>query len=58
MRTFAGRLRNPVAGHPRDQIMGRSRDVLKMSIIHFFLNLAQQHIELTLAAYTRLHSEL
>ena len=29
-------LRDPVAGRPRDQIMGRSRDVPRTSVIHAF----------------------
>ena len=31
-----GRLRDPVAGHPGDQMMGRSGDVPGTSVIHVF----------------------
>ena len=36
MGTSTGRLGNPVAGHPQDQIMGRSRDGHKTSTKHVF----------------------
>ena len=36
MGTSTGRLRDPVAGPPGDQMMGRSGDVLGMSVIHVF----------------------
>ena len=36
MWTSKGRLQDPVAGHPEDQIMGRSGDVRKTLIMHFF----------------------
>ena len=36
MGTSAGRLRDPVAGRPEDEMMGRSRDVPGKSIIHVF----------------------
>ena len=31
-----GRLRDPVAGLPGDQMMGRSGEVPRTSVIHFF----------------------
>ena len=36
MGTFRGRLRDPVAGRPEDQMMGRSGDVPVTSVIHVF----------------------
>ena len=36
MGTSMGRLRDPVAGRPRDQMMGRSGDVLGTSVTHVF----------------------
>ena len=32
--TSTGRLRDPVAGRPRDQMMGRSGDVRRTSVIY------------------------
>ena len=58
MGTSTGRLRNPVAACPGDQMMGRSGDVDGTSVIHVFLNPTQKHIKLTLTGYSRLHSEL
>ena len=49
-----GRPRNPVAGHPEDQIMGRLGDVCHIRS----LNSTQKHIKLTLSGYSRLNSEL
>ena len=34
--TSTGRLRDPVAGRPRDQMMGRSGDVRGTLVIHVF----------------------
>ena len=49
-----GRLRDPVARRPGDQMMGRSgghpRDVGHIC----FLNSTQKHIKLTLTGYSRL----
>ena len=36
MGTSTGRLRDPVAGRPRDQMMGRSGDVRRTSVIYVF----------------------
>ena len=36
METSTGRLRDPVAGRPGDQMMGRSGDVPGMSVMHVF----------------------
>ena len=36
MGTYTGRLRDPVVGRPRDQIMGRSGDVRRTSVIYVF----------------------
>ena len=36
-----GRLRDPVAGRPGDQIMGRSGDVSGTSVIHVFIQVTQ-----------------
>ena len=36
MGTSTGRLWNPVAGHPEDQMMGRSGDVRGTSVIYVF----------------------
>ena len=36
METYTGRLRDPVAGRPRDQMMGRSGDVRRTSVIYVF----------------------
>ena len=58
MGTSMGRLRDPVAGRPGDQMMGRFGDVPVTSVIHGFLNSAQKHISLTLTGYSRLYSEL
>ena len=33
---FTGRLRDPVAGRPWDQMMGRSKDVRGTSVKHVF----------------------
>ena len=52
MGTSTGRLRDPVAGRPRDQMMGRSGDVRGTSVIYVFkiqlrniLNLLWQFIQ-------------
>ena len=45
-----GRLWDPTAGHPGDQIMGRSRDVSQTC----FLNSTHKYIKLTLTGYSRL----
>ena len=44
MGTSAGRLQDPVAGRPLDQMMGRSGDVAGTSVIHVFKNSTQKHI--------------
>ena len=36
MGAFTGRLRDPVAGRPGDQMMGRSGDVRGRSVIYVF----------------------
>ena len=54
MGTSTGRLRDPVAGCPGNQMMGCFVDVGYVS----FLNSTQKHIELTLTGYSRLYSEL
>ena len=36
MGTSAGRLRDPVAGRPGDQMMGRSGDVPRKAVIRVF----------------------
>ena len=36
MGTFTGRVRDPVAGRPRDQMIGRSGDVCRTSVIYVF----------------------
>ena len=36
MGTYTGRMRDPVVGCPRDQMMGHSRDVRKTPIKHAF----------------------
>ena len=51
------RLRNPVAGRPGDQMMGRSGDVHGTSVIHAFY-IYLRNIELALTGYSRLYSEL
>ena len=51
--TSTGRLRDPVAGRPWDQMMGRSKDVDQTC----FLNQTHKRIKLTLAVYSRLYSE-
>ena len=56
--TATGRLRDPVAGHPWDQMIGRFGDVHGTSVIYVFLNSTQKHIKLTLTGYSRLYSEL
>ena len=55
MGTSTGRLRDPVVGRPRDQMMGRSGDVRGMSVKH--LKSPTKHIKLTLTGYSRLYSE-
>ena len=35
MGTSTGRLRDPIAGRPRDQLIGRSGDVRGTSVTHF-----------------------
>ena len=57
MATSTGRLRDPVKGCPRDQMMGRSGDVRGTSVMHV-LNPAQKYIKLTLTGYLGLYSEL
>ena len=57
MGTSTRRLRDPVGGRPRDQMMGHSGDVSGTSVIHVFLNSTQKHIKLTLTGYSRLYSE-
>ena len=47
------RLRDPVAGRPGDQMMGRFGDVGHIC----FLNSTQKHIKLTVTGYSRLYSE-
>ena len=54
MGTSTGLLRAPVAGRPRDQMMGRSGDVGHIC----FLNSVQKYIKLTLTGYSRPFSEL
>ena len=44
METSRGRLRDPVAGRPEDQIIGRSGDVSGTPVIHVFLNSTVKHI--------------
>ena len=61
MGTSTGRLRDPVARRPEDQMMGRSGDVLGTSAgrpSYMFLNSTHKHIKLTLTGYSRLYSEL
>ena len=58
MGTSTGRLWDPVAGCPGDQMMGRSGDVHGISVIHVFLNSIHKHIKLTLTGYSRHYSEL
>ena len=58
MGTSKGRLRDPVAGRPGDQMMGRSGDVRGTSVMHDFLHLTRKPIKLTLTGYSRLYSEL
>ena len=57
MGTSTGRLRDPVAGRPGDQMMGRSRDVRGRRSV-YFLNSAQKYIKLLLTSYSRPYSEL
>ena len=49
-----GRLLDPAARRPGDQIMGRARDVRHIC----FLNSTQKHIKLNLIGYSTLYSEL
>ena len=58
METPTGCLRDPVAGRPEDQMMERSGNVLRTSLIHVFLNSTHKHIKLTLTGDSRLYSEL
>ena len=44
MGTSTGRLGDPVAGCPGDQIMGRSGDVSGTSVIHVFIQVTQDII--------------
>ena len=55
--TSRGRLRDPVAGRPWHQMMGRSTDVRGTSAILVFLNSTYKHIKLTLTGYSRLYRE-
>ena len=57
MGASTGCLRDPVAGTPGDQIMGRSGDVRGTSVMHVFLSSTHKHIKLTLTGYSRLYSE-
>ena len=52
-----GRLRDLVAGRPRDQMMGLSGDVPWTSVIHFFKLNSETYL-FTLTSYSRLYSEL
>ena len=52
-----GRLRDPVARRPGDQMMGRSGDVRGRSVINI-LNSTRKHIKITLTGYSRLYSEM
>ena len=54
MGTSTGRLRDPIAGHPGEQMMEHSRDVSHTC----FLNSTQKHSKLALTGYSRLYSEL
>ena len=47
-----GRLRDPVAGRPGDQMMGKSGDVPGTLVIHFFLY--STHSETYLTYFDRL----
>ena len=59
MGTSMGRLRDPVAGRPGDQMMGRSGNVCGMDVGQtWFLNSTQKHIKLTLTSYSRPYSKL
>ena len=49
-----GRLPDPVARRPRNQMVGRSGDVRHTG----FVNATQKHIKLTLTDYSRLYSKL
>ena len=48
MGTSTGRVREPVAGCPGDQIIARSGDIPVTLVIHVFLNSAHKHIKVTL----------
>ena len=60
MGTFKGRLRDPVVGRPRDQMMGRSGDVPGRRSNMFFKFNSETFFDRfdTLIGYSSLYSEL
>ena len=57
METSTGRLRDPVVGHPRDQMMGPSGDVHGTSVIYVF-KIQPRNILNLLRQVTQDYSEL
>ena len=57
MGASTGRLRDPVARRPGDQMMGLSGDV-RGTLVIMFLYSTHKHIKFTLTGYSRLYSEL
>ena len=58
MATSTENLRDPVAGRPGGQMMGRSADVRGTSVIHVIFKFNSEIYKLTLTGYSRLYSEL
>ena len=58
MGTSMGRLRDPVAGRPGDEMIRRSEDVWGLRDVGHtcFLNSTHKHIKLTLTCYSRLRN--
>ena len=58
MGTSRGRLQDPVAGRPGEQMMGRLGTSAGRRSYMFFKSNTQKHIKLILTCYPRLYSEL